>query len=359
VTTTRREALALLASATFGATFPASAISRSWTPIPFTDISDPLSRTFGQRGDGTRLLTDLSKLLPITPTSEFFVRTGYALDVTPDWPLAIDGRVARPLQLTRRELARTAAPTGAITIECSGNYAAGGYGLLSTATWRGVSCAELFARVSPAADSLVEFRGVSRYQPDDRTEATSWIFDPRQLVDTRAFIAIEMNGAPLTRDHGAPFRLVVPGWYGCCAIKWIREIVFVKRDAQPSRHMYEYATRTHQPELFELAREFEPAIVDVAAVATRLERRGRDYRLSGVLWGGRSREYTLAVSADGFRTQDVSRVRRPNVDGWASWSVPFHPPRLSELSIACRVLAPHERQRRLDEQWYLRRMRLS
>ena len=33
-----------------------------------------------------------------------------------------------------------------------------------------------------------------------------------------------MNGDPLPLDHGAPVRLVVPGWYGCSWIKWVDEL---------------------------------------------------------------------------------------------------------------------------------------
>ncbi len=33
-----------------------------------------------------------------------------------------------------------------------------------------------------------------------------------------------MNGHALTPDHGAPVRLVVPGWYGCAWIKWVNDI---------------------------------------------------------------------------------------------------------------------------------------
>ena len=30
-----------------------------------------------------------------------------------------------------------------------------------------------------------------------------------------------MNGAPLPPQHGAPLRLVVPGWYGMAQVKWL------------------------------------------------------------------------------------------------------------------------------------------
>ena len=37
-------------------------------------------------------------------------------------------------------------------------------------------------------------------------------------------IAYEMNGEPLTRDHGAPFRLIVPHWYAVASVKWLKRI---------------------------------------------------------------------------------------------------------------------------------------
>ena len=64
-----------------------------------------------------------------------------------------------------------------------------------------------------------------------RFAGASWIFTRDQLDG--ALLAIRMNGAPLTRDHGAPVRLIVPGWYGCCCIKWVDRIELVP-DAAPA-----------------------------------------------------------------------------------------------------------------------------
>ena len=37
-------------------------------------------------------------------------------------------------------------------------------------------------------------------------------------------IAYEMNGEPLNPDHGSPFRLIVPHWYGVASVKWLKHI---------------------------------------------------------------------------------------------------------------------------------------
>jgi DMSO/TMAO reductase YedYZ molybdopterin-dependent catalytic subunit len=37
-------------------------------------------------------------------------------------------------------------------------------------------------------------------------------------------LAYQMNGEPLPKDHGAPVRLVVPGWYGIAWVKWLTRI---------------------------------------------------------------------------------------------------------------------------------------
>ena len=55
-------------------------------------------------------------------------------------------------------------------------------------------------------------------------------------VPPDAIVAYAMNGAPLPAEHGAPFRLIVPGWYGMASVKWLTEIVAI---ATPFRGFYQ------------------------------------------------------------------------------------------------------------------------
>ena len=37
-------------------------------------------------------------------------------------------------------------------------------------------------------------------------------------------LAYEMNGEPLSRDHGAPLRVIVPGVVGARSVKWLTQV---------------------------------------------------------------------------------------------------------------------------------------
>src|SRR3546814_1436230 len=44
-------------------------------------------------------------------------------------------------------------------------------------------------------------------------------------------VAYEMNGAPLSAEHGFPARLVVPGYYGTNSVKWLSRLHLADRRA--------------------------------------------------------------------------------------------------------------------------------
>ena len=86
---------------------------------------------------------------------------------------------------------------------------------------------------------------------------------------TGAFLATQMNGADLPRDHGFPVRLVVPNWYGCTCIKWVSQIDIVADDEPSTTQMREFAARTHQDGMPDLARDFQSPVIDLAGADLR------------------------------------------------------------------------------------------
>ena len=123
---------------------------------------------------------------------------------------------------------------GAHLIECSGNADPDNFGLMSVTDWDGVPLADSLLNSALPSRRRQRRVLVSGLDEPRRTRAVrhagaSWIFPLDGLERLGAFLAVTMNGEPLTADHGAPVRLVVPGWYGCCWIKWVNETAARRR----------------------------------------------------------------------------------------------------------------------------------
>ena len=80
---------------------------------------------------------------------------------------------------------------------------------------------------------------------------------------------IRKNGQALSRNHEAPVRLVMSGWYRCTSIKRVNAVTFTDEKAPATSQMQEFATRTYQQAVPKLARDHRPAIIDQASTAIR------------------------------------------------------------------------------------------
>src|SRR5919108_391043 len=239
----------------------------------------PLEVPQGSELDG-RQYTDLSTLEAtdaVIPAEKFYIRTR-ASELLPDsamWQVKLGGLVERQVRLAIASLEKTARPIGAHLMDCAGNVRQAHFGLLSVGTWAGIPIAEILDGAKPKqTGASVLISGFDRYTHPSQTSVpgASWIFTREQLEKAGAFLATELNSQPLARDHGAPVRLVVPGWYGCTCIKWVNEIMFVGEDAESTSQMREYAGRTAQKGLPELAKDFQPAAIEQAAMPIRIEK---------------------------------------------------------------------------------------
>ncbi|MGH9142860.1 MAG: molybdopterin-dependent oxidoreductase [Vicinamibacterales bacterium] len=360
--------------------------------VPLGDPGGAPAPPFGRLlGDGldARLFTDLSTLgqqatiesvvrnpqsAMLTAADKFFVRTAAPSNLPPTngWALQIGGRVVAAVAVRLRDMESHITPARRVLIECSGNADQTNYGLMSTADWEGIPLESILDRVKPAAGaSRILVSGVDDNTRTWRTSlaGASWIFTRDQLQS--ALLATRMNGAPLTRDHGFPVRLIVPGWYGCSCIKWVDRIELVNDEAPATTQMREFAARTHQPSESQRAgaparaRDFIPAVIDTAAMPVRVEKwmvGGRlEYRITGVIWGGATPTNTLSIR---FKTDEpwmrVEECAMPaSTLTWSLWSHTWRPAAPGRYQIVLRVDDPSIRTRRLDIFFYVREIQID
>ncbi len=341
--------------------------------VPFVNEgSHDFARKSGQGWDG-RLYTDLGTVAPdrlITPTDEFYLRTFNPDGIDTDaWTIQVGGMVARPATWPVDMIRSMARPRGAVLLECSGNFKNGaGFGMLSSAEWSGVPVTDLLASVAvnPAAIGVL-VSGFDRHDVPSRasTPGASWVFTFSDLQTTGAFFATRMNDADLPPDHGFPVRLVVPNWYGCTCIKWVNEVQLVGEDEPATAQMREFASRTHQTGVPDLARDFKAASIDQAAMPTRIERwtvGGQiTYRVVGIMWGGYrpTRALTIRFGDDGtYEPVDVCPPQTAN-RSWTLWSHRWTPTMPGTYAITLAVADPMVPQRRLDAGFYRRETIIS
>ena len=254
---------------------------------------------------------------------------------------------------------------GAHLIECSGNTDPDNFGLMSVAEWDGVPLAQVMARLPgrPGAAAL-QVSGYDEHPQPSRTSVAgaSWILPLDVIERLGAFLAVGVNGGPLTPDHGAPVRLVVPGWYGCSWIKWVNDLRFVGADAPVTSQMAEFSLRTHQGRVPALARDYAAPEIDLAAMPVRVEKRRLDgrlfYRIVGIVWGGDKPVDRLMIrfragdAPTAFALCPAPRTHRT----WSLWDYRWRPNTPGLYSIAVSAADPTIRTRRLDVSFYVRRV---
>src|SRR5690606_21168837 len=129
--------------------------------------------------------------------------------------------------------------------ECGGNNPNLFNGLIGNARWGGVRLRDLLAEAGVQDGGIeVVFYGADKGMEEIRGAQVEQNFARSMHIDDalrpEVLIAYEMNGAPLTLYHGAPVRIVVPGWYGVANVKWLEQI-----HVQDSRYMGRFMARDY------------------------------------------------------------------------------------------------------------------
>jgi DMSO/TMAO reductase YedYZ molybdopterin-dependent catalytic subunit len=254
--------------------------------------------------------------------------------------LTIDGRVGRPLDLDLDDLRARPRVTRRVTLECAGN----GRALLEprpvsqpwlveavgTAEWTGTPLAPLLreAGIDPAAVDVVftgADHGVERGVEQDYQRA----LPAAEALREEPLLAYEMNGSPLLPQHGAPLRLIVPGWYGMAHVKWLSRITVLDRRFDGYQNAVAYRLRQRADEAGVPVTRIEPrALVRPPGFPDFMSRarvlRPGPCRLDGRAWSGYAQLTGVEVSTDGGATWAAATLEPPAPGGgpdlaWRRW----------------------------------------
>lgn len=278
---------------------------------------------------------------PITPTSLFYVRNHFAEpDLHPSsWRLLVDGRVERPLELSLADLHALPVRNVTVTLECAGN----GRGLMAplppgtpwrlgaagTARFTGTPLRNVLDPGEPGHDVVeVLFTGADAgAQREIPTEAFARSLPLEAARSPDVLLAWAMNGEPLTRSHGFPLRLIVPGWYGVASVKWLVRVTALAEPFegyfQRERYVYvgEPGTRDGSP----VTRMRVRAVI--ARPAEGAEIALGPIQVMGSAWSGDGPIRLVEVSADGGRSWSPADVM-PGASPYAAsaWRFGWKPP---------------------------------
>ncbi len=133
----------------------------------------------------------------------------------PGWRLVLRG--SRPVELSRAELMGMPHCTHELTIGCVEGWS-------TTQHWTGVRLRDLAALAGAPEGGVVEVQSLQRGGGFNHA-----ILSSGQIADGRSLLALKVNGADLSMDHGYPARVIVPGAPGVHNTKWVSSMTF--RDA--------------------------------------------------------------------------------------------------------------------------------
>jgi DMSO/TMAO reductase YedYZ molybdopterin-dependent catalytic subunit len=295
------------------------------------------------------LLTDY-----LTPNDLFFIRSHW-IPRMPDaktWRLTIDGEVARPLSLSLSELKKLPRVETTCVLQCAGNGRAlhspvlpgvqWMYGAVGNARWSGVRVRDVLERagVRTSAKHLHLF---GSDDPPGKVPPFHRSIEIAKALDD-CILAYEMNGAPLPQSHGAPLRLVVPGWAGDHWMKWL---VKITASAKPQTGFYmDTAYRwplkpgepgvTFKPE--EMRPVTEVAVKSNITTAPKTARVGVPLDIRGFAFSGAPDVRRVDVTDDdGSTWKSATLDVRHSAHAWRLWSFRYTPKRAGLLTLAARA----------------------
>lgn len=291
----------------------------------------------------------------ITPAARHYVRDHFAIPAGPD-RLAIEGAVRTPMQLDLDRIRSLPPRSLVVTLECAGNGRAfldppvageqWRIGAVGTAEWTGASLRAVLEMAEPLPSAMeVLCVGADAGIP---AGAAARIAFERSLPIADALrddvlVAYAMNGNDLPPEHGAPLRLVVPGWYGMASVKWLARLRLLERRFEGFFQKDRYVVGDRP--LREIAAR---ALIASPHDGERLAL--RSFVTRGYAWSGRGDLARVEVSADGGGSwHDATLSEGTGRYAWRQWHAAISPRASGQLVLLARAVTTAGATQPLDE----------
>ena len=266
-------------------------LAQSDTDVPFTDIPD----NFRWETPPDRRLLDIRTINgPFSPADKFATTQHYGHPTIDPaaFRLKISGLVDRPKQLSLDDLRKIGSTDLVAGFECSGNRGPLN-GLCGNGRWTGVALKSVLdtSGVKASAREFVFF-GADHGEEEVEWRTQKFKIDVpfgrslnrEKALSPEPFLAWALNGQPLTKHQGAPLRLLVPGWYGVCNVKWLSQI-HIQEDAYTGKYQSRWY-RTIRGEMIDGEMKYmETAVthMNLKSFIARVTKNGDQYKVLGVI----------------------------------------------------------------------------
>ena len=307
----------------------------------------------------------------ITPTSHFYVRNHLPVPVVnvDDYELEIQIASKPAVKLSMEELrTKFKKHTVTATLQCAGNRRAemfehknvsgsiSGVGSISNATWGGARLRDVLLHAGYSEEDVdvkhVHFEGLDKDIAKEPYVVSIPIEKAANPVGD-VLLVYEMNGKEISRDHGYPLRVIVPGVIGARSVKWLGRILADSdetlsfwqtkdyKSSPPTPHTGSFDFRDAPP-IYESPVNSvvcEPASGEVLQPVDG-EIGVRGYAFSG---GGNS-ILRVDVSADGGKTWHSADLHGHNQKpyrtwSWTIWEIKLPVPENSDkVEIMCKAI---------------------
>jgi DMSO/TMAO reductase YedYZ molybdopterin-dependent catalytic subunit len=294
--------------------------------IPFLDVQ-PGNRTQTRWQDLTSWYTKSENLYEV----KHYGVPDVKLDT---YSLEISGLVRKPRTLTLDEIRKRKRKTITATLECGGNGLGVAFmGAIGNVKWTGTPLADLLDDCAPRKRGIeVVFFGadekVEKIRDNDYPQNFARSLHINDAMRDDLLLCYEMNGQPLPKEHGAPLRLVVPGWFGISWIKWLNRIEVIDRRYQSKYMSQEYVTlRGEERGDKKIWRLTSVGPMDLKSIVARaVKLKDGTVRFTGAAWGDGTPITKVEVKVDDgpWRVAKIDRSPRDKYT-WRFFSLDWKP----------------------------------